>query len=249
MENEELIRRAEDLLARCEKNCELTSTAFLTPAEQYALKKWAEHKPECSVVFHGGHPDCERKAAFFLPYYLDESSFDASEYISAMSVKVGFGEPEHRDYMGAILALGIRREWLGDIWVAGGSATVFCLPTVERHLLDGLDKVGRYGVKTQKLVLSDIEVPEKSTKAVTFSVSSPRLDSVAAGMFHLSRTQAAERISAGELSLNYSQCLKTDTTVREGDVISLRGCGKGVVGAQGGTSRKGRIFISAEMYK
>ena len=249
MENEELIRRAEDLAARCEKNCELTNTAFLTPAEQFALKKWSEHRPDCNMIFHGGHPDCERKAAFFLPYWLDAEDFDVTEHISVLSAKAGFGEPGHRDYMGAVLGLGIRREWLGDIWVNGDSATIFCLPSVERHLLDGLDKVGRYGVKTRKLALTDIEAPVKSTKTVTFSVPSPRLDAVAAGMFHLSRTQAAERISAGELSLNYEQCMKTDTAVREGDIISLRGSGKGVVGAQGGTSRKGRIFISAEIFK
>lgn len=249
MENDELIRRAEDLLARCEKNCELCSTAFLTPAEQLALKKWSAYRADCNMLFFGGHPDCERKAAFFLPYYLNAGSFDASEYITALSVKAGFGEPEHRDYMGAVLALGIRREWLGDIWVKGDTATVFCLPSIEKHLIYGLDKVGRYGVKTQKTALSEVEAPVRDTKSISFSVQSPRLDSVAAGMFHLSRTQAAERINAGELYLNYEQCMKVDLTVHEGDVISLRGSGKGTVGAQGGTSRKGRIFISAEILK
>ena len=249
MENDELIRRAKDLLRRCDKNCELTGTAFLTPAEQFALKEWAKYKPDCNMIFHGGHPDCERKAAFFLPYYTDAESFEPAEHICALEAKAGFGEPQHRDYMGAVLGLGIRREWLGDIWVSGDTALIFCLPSVERHLLDGLDKVGRYGVKMRKISLSEIKAPERKTKTVTFSVSSPRLDAVAAGMFHLSRTQAAEKISAGELSLNYAQCLKTDAAVREGDVISVRGCGKGTVGAQGGTSRKGRIFITAEIYK
>ena len=249
MENDELLRRAQDLAERCEKTASVTHTAFLTPAEQYALSQWAHNAPDCNMVLHGGHPDCERKAAFFLPFYMDKEDFEPTEYICAMRAKAGFGEPAHRDYMGAVLGLGIKREWLGDIWVSGDTATVFCLPSVERHLLDGLEKVGRYGVKTAKLELDEVQAPERKVKHVTFSVKSLRFDSVCAGMFNLSRTAAADKIAAGDASLNYSQCLKLDALVREGDVISLRGCGKGTVGEQGGTSKKGRLFISAEIYK
>lgn len=249
MENDELIKRAEDLRARCEKQSVITHTAFLTPAEQYALEKWAKYTPDCNMLLHGGHSECERKAAFFLPFYMDKEDFDAAEYITALHAKAGFGEPGHRDYMGAILGLGIKREWLGDIWVQGDTAEIFCLPSVERHLLDSLDKVGRYGVKLSKITLSELTAPERKVKHVTFSVKSLRFDAVVAGMFNLSRTSAASFIAAGDASLNYSQCLKTDAAVKEGDVISLRGCGKGIVGAEGGRSRKDRIFVNAEIYK
>lgn len=248
MENDELLRRAEDLAERSERTASLTSTAFLTPAEQYALISWAKGR-EAKMLLFGGHADCERKAAFFLPFYMEEEYFDGGEHVCAIKIKAGFGEPVHRDYMGALLGLGIKREWLGDIWVKGDSATVFCLPTVKRHLLDSLDKVGRWGVKTAELELSAVEAPERKTKHVSFSVKSPRFDAVVAGMFNLSRTAAADRINAGEASLNYSQCFKLDAPVKEGDIISLRGFGKGVLGAEGGQSRKGRTFLSAEIYK
>ena len=55
-------------------------------------------------------------------------------------------------------------------------------------------------------------------------------------------------IAAGEASLNYAQCFKTDAPVHEGDVISVRGCGKGIVGPEGGKSRKDRIFITADIF-
>ena len=55
-------------------------------------------------------------------------------------------------------------------------------------------------------------------------------------------------IEEGLLSLNYSVCTKTDAPVREGDVLSLRGHGKGIVAEMGGSSRKGRIFVTAEIY-
>jgi RNA-binding protein YlmH len=78
---------------------------------------------------------------------------------------------------------------------------------------------------------------------------SPRLDAVAAGLFHLSRMETARQIALGLLSLNYSECLKPDAPVREGDVLSLRGAGKGRVREIGGSSRKGRLFVTAELYR
>ena len=119
MENDELIRRAEDLCRRCEKTASVTHTAFLTPAEQFALKAWAKSAPDCKMLLCGGNEGCERRAAFFLPFYMEEDGFDASEYISVLRAKAHFGKPSHRDYMGAVMGLGIKREWLGDIWVSG----------------------------------------------------------------------------------------------------------------------------------
>jgi len=248
MENDELIKRMEDLAERSEKSCTLTQSLYLTPAEQFeAERRLSQRYP--NMRFFGGHPDCERKAALFLPYYMNAECFDPSDYFCAVSVKAHFGIPEHRDYMGAVLALGIKREWIGDIWVQGDTATVFCLPSVKRHILDSLDKVGRCGVKCSSLELSEIPAPEIKVKRVSFSIMSLRFDAVLSGMFGISRTSAAEFIRQGAASLNYSECLKPDAAVSEGDIISLRGHGKGRVGETGGQSRKGRTFISAEIYK
>ncbi len=248
MENDELIRRAGDLSRRCEKTSSVTHTAFLTPAEQFTLEKWARESG-CNMLLTGGAPGCERRAAFFLPFYMDGESFDASEYISALRSEAHLGSPGHRDYMGAILGLGIKREWLGDIWTDGGSAVIFVMQSVARHVADGLTKVGRYGVKLQGAQLSELIPPERQVKRVSFSVKSMRFDAILAGMFGLSRTAAVSLIAEGAASLNYTECLKNDAAVTQGDVISLRGHGKGTVSFLGGLSRKGRLFVEAEIYK
>lgn len=245
---DELLRRAEDLCTRCERTATVTATPFLTPAEQYALTAWAKHRADCTVVLHGGHPNCERKAAFFLPFYLAPEDFDASEYLRAVRVTASFGTPGHRDYLGALLGLGVRREWIGDVLVFDNMAYVLCLPSVEEHLRT-LEKVGRCGVKTASVALRDVPAPERRTKTVTFTVRSLRLDAAIAGLFGLSRTAAAERIRAGLASLNYSECLRTDAPVQVGDILSLRGAGKGAITDAGGISRKGRQFITAELWQ
>ena len=60
---------------------------------------------------------------------------------------------------------------------------------------------------------------------------------------------AAKLIAEGRVSLNYNECLRTDMNVKAGDVISLRGMGKGEISELGGMSRRGRQFVGAEIYK
>jgi len=246
MENQEFIKRIADLADRCERTGSVTYTGFLTPAEQYALK--ALHIPgEVTLHLTGGGQGCERQIAFFLPWYLEPEDFDPAEYIRAVKLTACFGEPGHRDYMGAALGLGIKREWIGDIRVMGPDCYIFCLPSVEPVLLEELNKVGRHGVKAAALPLLAVPAPEKNVKTVTFTVKSLRLDAVTGAMFGLSRTAAAELIRMGAASLNYTECDKVDAPVKEGDVISLRGHGKGTLAEQGGKSRKDRIFLTAEI--
>ena len=248
MENNEFERRLEDLASRCERSCDVTMTGFLSPAERAAAELWARRRPDCNMLFRGGDEHCERTVAFFLPYYMEEDGFAAEDYIKAIHLTAHFGSPGHRDYMGALLGMGIGREWLGDIRVIENEAYIFCLPSVHRHLMS-IDKVGRVGVKAEDIAPSLVPPPLRQVKKVSFSVMSMRLDAVAAGMFSLSRSECAKQINAGNVSLNHLPCLKTDCTVKEGDIIPLRGSGKGSVTGTGGTSRKGRLFVYAEIYK
>ena len=85
-------------------------------------------------------------------------------------------------------------------------------------------------------------------KQKSFSVQSLRLDAVAGGLFDLSRTEAARQVEAGTVSLNYEICDRCDAPVHEGDILSMRGKGKGRITGLGGTSRKGRQFVNGEIY-
>ena len=248
MENHELLRRVQDLSVRCSRADILTHSAFLTPAEQAAVAVWAQRQPGCRFFFHGGHPDCERKAVFFLPEYLQAEDFDPQSALCAVGFSCAYGAPGHRDYLGAILSSGVRREWLGDIWVQDGQATVFCLPTVADHLT-ALEQIGRYSVRAQSLPLRQVAAPVRQRQAVSFTVQSLRLDAILGDLFGLSRTAAAKLIAAGAASVNYVPCLKADAPVKPGDILSLRGYGKGAILELGGLSRKGRRYVKAERYQ
>ena len=248
MEKNELLRRMEDLCERAERSGMLCASGYLSPAEQYQTEKWARQRADCRLVLHGGGEDCERRAAFFLPEYMSAGDFDPAEHFAAIKLTAHFGTPGHRDYMGALLGMGVGREWVGDIRVMGDTAYIFCLPSVHRHLLS-IDKVGRCGVTAEAIAPGEVPPVRREVREKSFSVMSMRLDAVTAGMFDLSRTEAAREIRLGNVSLNYEPCEKPDAQISAGDIISLRGAGKGNVTGTGGTSRKGRLFVYAELLK
>ncbi len=245
MENSEFYKRIDDLRDRAQRRDIVTRTAFLTPAEQYALGQYCHG---ADLVLTGGQPDCERQIAFFLPSYLEAADLDIAEHIRAVKIEAHFGTPGHRDYLGAALGLGIGRESLGDIRIEGDTAYVFCLPSVEPLLLEELSKVGRFGVTAAPCPLHEVPPAAVKVKALSFTVKSLRLDAVTGAMFGLSRTAAAEQIRLGAVSLNYTVSEKTDAPVQAGDVLSLRGRGKGRLTAVGGRSKKDRLFVEAEIY-
>ena len=247
MEKSDFIKRIEDLSERSERNSELTCTAFLTPAEQYELAEWAAKNKDAAPYLSGGRDDAERKIAFFLPWYIQAEELEINKYITAIKIQSFFGEPGHRDYLGAILGLGINRDRIGDIIVIGSAAYVLCVPSVAKALLTQLEKVGRCGVKLSEIEIKSIPPVEKKTRKLNFTVKSLRLDAVTGDVFGISRTKAAEYIRYGAVSLNYSVCQQTDAEIKEGDVISLRGKGKACITSVGGRSKKDRLFIEAEI--
>ncbi len=247
-EKEEIIKRTIDLSSRAERNGVITHTPFLTPAEQYCILSQPNTCFRTEYVMFGGTDACERRICFFLPEYIEKDYFDASEYISCIEIKSHFGTPGHRDYLGALLGMGVERDRLGDIVVVDNTAYIFCLPSVSGHLVT-IEKVGRFGVTSQMITLEMVPKIEKQYKEAVFSVMSLRLDAVVGGMFNISRNDAAKRVSLGLVSLNYEICEKADKIVREGDIISVRGSGKGEIVGAGGTSRKGRTFVKARINK
>lgn len=241
MEEKEFLNRISDLQRRAERTWRITRSGFLTPAEQALAARVLERTPE--PTFFGGHEDCERKVLFFVP---EGETLDPAEHLCAVGFTPCFGSPGHRDYLGAALGLGIERPWLGDLWVTEESAVLFCLPSVREQLLT-LDRAGKVTVKARPLALAEVTPPPRQVRRVTFTVQSPRLDAVTGEVFRLSRTLAAKHVAAGLVSLNYLPCLRPDALLKEGDVLSLRGKGKAVLTEIGGESRKGRLFLTAEV--
>ncbi|MBQ8994229.1 MAG: hypothetical protein IJ091_00265 [Oscillospiraceae bacterium] len=243
----ELIKRIIDLLNRADRTQTVTHSTFLTPAEQYELKQWSEQSGRTNFIFNGGYPDSERAILQVIPTWYESNTVPETP-LTAIRIITGFGTPSHRDYLGSILGLGLKREWIGDIIIKDSTAYVICLRPSEETLLRELTHVNKFGVKCEQIALGDIPISQKSVKSITFTVQSPRLDAVVGPVFGLSRSHGVKLISAGAVSLNYSVCIEKDAFVTENDIISVRGYGKAKLLGETGKSKKGRTFLLAERY-
>ena len=208
------------------------ATAFLSKREQMLA---AELLRGQDFVFFGGPAMAEREVCCYVPEYLDKSWLTGDEGpIAAVRAVYFAGDTlTHRDFLGALMGCGVKRETIGDIYVAEG------LP----YLLQNFLSAGRTKLHVEQLPIDQIRVPEQKVKAVRDTVSSLRLDGVVSSGFSISRGKAADYIAAGKCELNYAPCMKGDKQAAEGDVITIRGLGKIRLETIGGSTKKGRISI------
>ncbi|MDY5730931.1 MAG: YlmH/Sll1252 family protein [Eubacteriales bacterium] len=189
----------------------------------------------------GGYPDAERQVLCF--YHKDE---EAAHPIACFGIesKVAL---EHRQILGSILALGLKRDVLGDIVLSDFGAYVFCLESMAQHIADSLLQVGRQSVQCKVFDT----LPEISTIAgqeQRFTVASPRLDAVLGAVLHLSRGDASALIAQSKVYLNHALQSKADKQVQVGDKLSIRGFGRCKLLQIGTPTKKNRIPIVVEQF-
>lgn len=251
-----LAREPEDrlLLARIWDKYEQTerknipgSTVFLSPREQQMAQGLLTAAGiRSGYVFDGGYEEAERRILIFLPDWMEEPAGDELVFLRAAF----HGEEglTHRDLLGSLMGLGITRERVGDILVSPHSADIAASPGLRDFFLREWGQAGRVKLTVTEIGRGELFVPQAEVKVIRDTVSSLRLDAVAAAAFSMSRGRAADLIAAGKVNLNHCPCLKGDKAVEEGAVITARGFGKAKLAQVGGLSKKGRIGITVERY-
>lgn len=245
MENElELIKkRLIDLARRAEKRSIPVETEFLTPAAQLELVRMNP----CPFVFDGGYPGAERRCAVFLPW----EGCDWESRVVCLELNPAnerFAEAlGHRDYLGALMSLGVRRETMGDIVVQGKRAYLFCLDSIADYIAGQLTEVRHTQIRVKPCNASSIEPPEPP-KETTVNVQSPRLDSLVAAVYKLSRSDA-QRLFERELVLVNSLPPKScGVPAKDGDLVSVRGYGRFSFCGEAGGTKKGRLRVKVRVY-
>ncbi len=264
--NEEQIKfalgRLEDLSRECEEKNYLTHSVFFGFSEQSALlEELGKRNRQKDIngvpyLLFGGEEESERRCFVFLPSYMSKEDFlqnesTSPEVLACLHVypkAEKFATPlTHRDYLGALLSLGIERNRIGDILCGEKEAYIYVSSDLADYLQENLISVGKNPIKTAKLhPFSCPYAPSFEQKRI--SVSSLRLDSLLAGAFHISREEAKRQIEAGNVFLT-SSSPKPDALPKEGEHISLKGKGKFVFLGEAGTSKKGKRIASIKIPK
>lgn len=198
----------------------------------------------------GGYADAERQMLVFLPEYLEESALlDDDAPLACLRATFYEGDaPTHRDFLGALMGIGISRETVGYICVGKGCCDFFVTKEIAPYILQNFLSAGRTKVCLQQIPLAEVLVPQPETKEIRDTVSSLRLDSVISSGFRVSRNAACEYVSAGRVAIDGLVCEKADKIVVEGAKISVRGLGKIQLKSVNGQTKKGRISIVINRY-
>lgn len=247
-----------DKIIQCDNQNVITSTMFLNMNQRTEAAAFCRKQKLAKYEFYGGYEDSERVVTVFLPYYIDpadniveyfaENEEDSPVALVKASTPKGSRNLTHRDYLGSLLALGIKREVIGDILISEAGAQIFIMREMADFLLLNYDKAGRTSLKLERKALGDFEFTEAHTEQITATVPSLRLDSVVAAAFNLSRAKAADNIRGGTVFVNNLESIKPDRMLREEDKIVLRGRGKIIVEEIGSRTRKDRIHVTLRKY-
>ena len=223
------------------------ATAFLSPQEQSAARRLLQMLgAEDGFCFHGGYEGAERCRLCFLPDWAWEPEEGSIRCLRCTWYQAG--SLTHRDLLGSLMGMGLKRESVGDILVGEDSADVLVTDTVADHLLTSWDAAGRTALRVTEVPTEHIHIPRVKTKIIRDTVPQLRLDSVVSSGFALSRGRAAEAIAAGKVQLNWTVCTKAAAEVAQGDTVSLRGLGKCVLEEVGSRTKKDRIFVSIKRF-
>lgn len=237
-----LLARVYDRITGAEQRNIPAATAFLSPREQALTQQLLRGM---HLYFFGGVPGTERNMCCWLPEYLDETWLSSEDGPCAAVGAEFFAHDRltHRDFLGALMGAGIKRETVGDIFVREGACDFLVTREILPYVLQNLDQAGRTRLTLRELPLSAVHRPEQQIRLIRDTVASLRLDSIVSSGFGLSRGKAAAYIESGKAELAHLPCLKTDRSVGIGDVISIRGLGKIRLEEISGTTKKGRTGI------
>ncbi len=239
----EVVARGLDLAQGVLRSYNPQLSDFYDPFHTALLTSIIERIPDVSIGFDGGYPGAERKRLVICPDYLDPQVEDYGLAFLAIRGTFKFSGVSHRDFLGSMLGLGLRREKIGDIIVDESCAQVVVTMEVADFIRVNLSKVGRNTVKIEEINRDALVPPSPKVKEIRSTVPSMRLDVVAAGAFGISRSKMAGEVSSQRVAVNWRLCTNQSAPVKEGDMISVRGKGRAEVSAVGGRTKKGRIAI------
>lgn len=245
MLDQSLIAHLSDLKHRAASRNILTHSEFLTPSEAALLKR--EFCDDATMFFFGGFDGAERVMIFFLPDYLTSEA--ARESITPVRCTAPFSSLTHRDYLGSILSLGIKRSCIGDILVFDKEAVILLDSKIAGYVTENLVRIGRGGVSCKIIELSEVTPPLQKYREITATVASLRADAVFSAAFGISREKTAALIKEESCTVNWISINSPSAAIHEGDILSVRGFGRAKLFAVGGTSKKSRTFITIHQYE
>ena len=197
------------------------------------------------VTLWGGYDNAERCVACFghREYFADKSDYPI-KCILIKPVNQKFADTlSHRDFLGSLMGLGIRREVLGDIIISENKGYLFCLETIADYIIENLTQVRHTTVEcelTDNIPTDILPQPEN----LEIIVSSERLDVIVSAIYKMSRSQVLPIFHTEKVFVNGIVKTSPSATLNVGDKVSVRGFGRFIYNGVLRHTKKDRLVIS-----
>lgn len=243
------LARIEDLAESAQKYQRAVSTPFLDPAMVKKAESVLKRYGELAYQVIGGYPEAERNIILIYPNWMNLEGY-AETFISVLCIQWDerYFSIGHRDILGSILGLGIKREKIGDIIVENRHANVIVCKDISDYIMQNLVKAGNAPVSIDEIAIQDLKVTVKTGKIIKTTVSSLRLDCIASSGFGISRSKIVPYIRSEMVQVNWEPVTKPDHILKEGDMVSLRKRGRIKLLEIAGMSKKNRYHIILEKW-
>ena len=203
---------------------------------------------------YGGDEQAERKILIVYSNKYNESMIPKNYNKILKVVRIRLLEEEngkytHRNYLGGIVKLGLKREKVGDIIVGEDGADIITINEFAEVLKTQLSTLTRF----EKAIIEIEEIKnlrklEIKLETVEIIVPSLRLDNIVSDLARTSRSKASEIISQERVFINGQNETKNSKQIKLGDIITIRGKGRFIIKEFKGTTRSGRTIILIDKY-
>ncbi len=224
-------------------------TEFLGLNEQSVFSEFLRENSSVKYTAFGGCEGAERVIIRFG----DEEELGYSEPFPITTVKIEPIAPKfsekltHRDFLGALLNLGIERSRLGDIPIINNVAYLFAKEDIADFIIESLLRVRHTDVKLSKVD----SLPEGElyrTERVRIQAVGERIDAVVAKVFSLSREESLGYFRKKLVFVDGRLCENNSYIPKHGEVISVRTKGRMIYRGYSSTSKKGKLNIEVDLY-
>ena len=243
-----------DKIEISKKTNKIEHTDFLDMYQVSLVENFLRKIQFKNYILYGGYDDSERKIAIIYPENYTEAMIKKNYGKILEIVRIELPEEEkgkysHRNYLGGIVKLGLKREKVGDILVSDEGADIISISEFSNILKNELPSLTRFtNSKIGIIPLEKIKTKEVKIEEIKIIVPSLRLDNIVSDLAKTSRSKAATIIEQERVFVNGQNETKLSKQIKLNDIITIRGKGRFIIKEFYGTTRSGRTIILIEKY-
>lgn len=224
-------------------------SVFLTPREAMIVTRLVGNSETILLQLFGGYEGAERKRALLYPAYYEPQNEDYETAALEIIFPVKFANISHGKILGTLISTGIERERIGDIISDGEKWQAIVDENVKDYFKINVTKIGNVGVRLDDITFEELLESREDWEIKTVIASSLRLDTLLAKVYNFSRQRAKDSVASGMVKVNFIEMDRSDVTIGENDIVSLRRSGRFWIDSIDGTTKKDNYRLSIKVLK